>query len=100
MYHTINIRMLLKDSIQGAINRDIDIVERRLLPAQELNSIENFLGRVVQVVGDDDFVASFQQSKSGERADVAGASVRPALVWNSPRYRGEQGRTSESKNLD
>ena len=88
MNHTVNIRMLLKHSIQGAINRDIDIVEWWFLPTEELNSIENFLGRIVQIVSDHDFVASFQKSKSGERADVAGASVRPALVWNFPRYRG------------
>lgn len=91
MYHAINIRMLLKNSVQGAINRNIDIIKRGFLPAEELNSIENFLGRVVQVVSDDDFVASFQKSQSGERADVARSSVRPALVWNFPRYPGETG---------
>lgn len=44
MYHAINIRMLLKNSIQGAINRNIDMIKRGLLPADKLDSIENFLG--------------------------------------------------------
>lgn len=44
MYHTVDVRMLLKNSIQGAIERNIDIVKRGLLPAEELNSIENLLG--------------------------------------------------------
>lgn len=44
MYHAINVRMLLENAIQGAINGNIDIVKLRPLAAEELDPIEGFLG--------------------------------------------------------
>jgi hypothetical protein len=47
MDHTINVRMLLENLVQGAINSNIDIVKWGLRPTQELNAIEDLFGGVV-----------------------------------------------------
>lgn len=47
MNHRINLGMLLENLIQALLIGDIDVIELRLLPADELDTVENFLRRIV-----------------------------------------------------
>lgn len=80
MDDAVNIGMVLEQLVEGAIVGDIDLVELRPLAGKQFDAIDGLLGRIVQVVGDDDFVASFQQGQGGERSNVSGASAESALV--------------------
>lgn len=66
MDDAVNIGMVLKQLVEGTIVGDIELVERRPLAANQLDPIDGLLGRIVQVVGDDDLVPSFQQGQGGE----------------------------------
>lgn len=60
MDDTVNIRVLLEYLIKRAIIRDIKLIKRWPLTTDELNAIENLFGRIVEIVGDDDFISRLQ----------------------------------------
>ena len=60
MNYAVNIRMLFKYLIKCPIIRDIEIVKGRPFATDELNAVDNLFRRVVQIIGDDDFVSSLQ----------------------------------------
>lgn len=76
MYHIVDIRVLVKHLIQLLLVRDIALDILGLLAADQLDAIDDFGGRVVQVVDDDDFVVGLEEREGGEGADVAGAARR------------------------
>lgn len=76
MDDAVNIRMVLKNLIEGAIVGDVEVVKLRSLAANQLNPVDSLFGRIVQIVGNDDLVPGFQQSQCGERSYVSGASAR------------------------
>ena len=75
MNHIIDIRMLRKDLCKAGLIGDVDLVELRSLPGDELDPVDALFGRVVQVVDDDDLVVCLQQCENGEGADVACSAV-------------------------
>lgn len=70
----VDVGMLLEHLVERGLILDVELVELGLLAADELNAVEDFLGRVVEVVDDDDLVASLQEGERCERANVAGAA--------------------------
>lgn len=61
MNDTIYVRILLENFVKSAVIGNIDIVETRPLAADQLDTIDGLLGRIVKIVSNDDLVASFQQ---------------------------------------
>lgn len=59
MNDTIYVGILLEDLVKSAVIGNIDIVETRPLAADQLDTVDSLLGRIVKIVSDDDFVASF-----------------------------------------
>lgn len=82
MDDAVNIRMVLKNLVEGAIVGDIELVKLRSLAANQLNPIDGLFRRIVQVVGNDDLVPGFQQGEGGERSNVSGASARICISLN------------------
>lgn len=67
--------MLLKNLVERSLVCDVDLVELWSLAGNELNAIDDFWGRIVEVVDDDDLVVCFEQSERRERANVAGTTA-------------------------
>ena len=66
MNHRVDLRVLLEDLLQRSRVRDVDIVEGRALSREELNTVEGFLGRVVEVVNNHNIVSRLKKLKGGE----------------------------------
>lgn len=47
----------------------------RALAADQLDAIKGDFGRVIEVVNDDNVIASVEKGQRGERADVARATI-------------------------
>jgi len=47
----------------------------RALAGDELNAVENFVRGIVEIVDNDDFIASLKEGDTGEGANVAAATV-------------------------
>lgn len=75
MNHIVNIRVRIEHLLERLLIGDIELKELRPLPTDQLDAIDNLLGRVLQVVSDDDFVAGFQQRERRERANVPGTTA-------------------------
>lgn len=70
----VNRRVLRKDFIESLLVANINLVERRPLSAEELNSVNGLLRGVVEAVNDDDIIAGVQKLEGGEGANVARAA--------------------------
>ena len=62
----VNVRMLVEDSIQLLLVGDIAGVVLRSLARDELNAVDDLLGRVVRVVDNDHLVVGLKQREGGE----------------------------------
>lgn len=67
--------MLREYSVNVCFNGDVTLVKVWSFAADKLNTIDYFLGGVVEVVNDNDLVIRFKKSKSGEGADVTSATM-------------------------
>jgi hypothetical protein len=72
----IDVWVLLEDLVKGSLICNIAFVESRPLAADELDAVDDFLGRVVEVVDDDDLVICFKKGEGREGANVAGTTRR------------------------
>lgn len=72
--HGVNLGMLLENLIQALLIGDIDVIELGFLSADKLDTVENLLRRIVQVVYDDNIVASSQKLQRGEGTDISSSS--------------------------
>lgn len=71
MDNAVNVGVSLEHLVEVLLVGDIELNELGLLAADQLNAVQSLGGRVVQIVSNDDLVASLQQSEGGERANVA-----------------------------
>ena len=62
MDHIVDVWVLAEDLVQSSLIGDVDLVECRSLAADELDAVDDLGGGVVEVVDDDDFVVSFEES--------------------------------------
>lgn len=75
MNDVVNVGVLLEHLVESSLILDVKLVELGLLAADELNAVDDLLGRVVEVVNDDDLVASLEKSECCEGANVASATA-------------------------
>ena len=61
MYHTVNVWMCLEHLVEILLLPNIHMVEKGSFATDELDAIEDFFRRVVEIVRDDDLVVSFEQ---------------------------------------
>lgn len=75
MNNAVNVGVSLKDLVEAILIGDIDLDELGLLAANSLNTVEGLGGGVVQVISDNDLVASLEEGKGGEGANVTGTTM-------------------------
>lgn len=75
MDNAVNVGVSLEDLVEVGLVGDIELNELGLLAADGLDTVQSLSGGVVEVVGNDDLVASLQQSQGGEGANVARATA-------------------------
>lgn len=75
MNDTVNVGVGLEDLVEASLIGDIQLNELGFLAADQLDPVQSFDGGVVQVVSDDDLVASLEECEGGEGANVASATV-------------------------
>lgn len=73
--NAVNVGVGSKDLVERSWVGDISLHEFRPLAADQFDAVDNFGGRIVQVVSDNDFVASLEEGEGRERADIARSSV-------------------------
>lgn len=74
MNHAVNVGVHGEDLVKGGLIGDVHLVKLGTLAGDELHTVDAFLRSVVQVVNNDDLVASVKQSKAGKGANVANAT--------------------------
>ena len=77
---TVNVRVRLEDLIESGLIGDVQLGELSLLARDQLNTLESLRRGIVQVIGDDDLVASLEQGKSGEGTNVTGTTKMRQMV--------------------
>lgn len=75
MDDVVNVGVLLEHLVERGLILDVELVELWLLAADELDAVDDLLGRVVEVIDDDDLVAGLEEGKRCERANVAGTTA-------------------------
>ena len=76
MNHTVDVRVGFEDRVKILLLANVHLEEIWSLAADELDTIERFLRRVVQIVRNHHFVASIEQGESSKGANVAGSPAR------------------------
>lgn len=80
MNDAVNVRVLSEHLVEAGGVGDVDLDKLGLLARDQFNAVDDLWGRVVQVVGNDDLVVSFQESEGREGANVARSSVVVCLA--------------------
>ena len=75
----VDVWVLLKHLVERGLICNVDLVKGRSLAADELDTVHDFWGGVVEVVDDDDLVVCLEEGKGCEGANVAG-STAPSSV--------------------
>lgn len=75
MDDAVNVWVCDKDLIEVVLFGDIDLCELWSLAADQFDTVDGFIGGIVEVIGDYDLVASLQQCEGSERANVACATA-------------------------
>lgn len=68
------IRMLGEDIVKSLFVCNIEFVELWFLATYQLDTVQNLLGRIKQVVDDNHLETDLQKRKCGKRANEAGSS--------------------------
>lgn len=76
MNDTVNVGVSFEDLVEAILLGDIELDKLSLLAADSLDTVQGLDGGVVQVVSDDDLVASLEEGEGGERANVTGTTSR------------------------
>jgi hypothetical protein len=76
MNHAINVWMFREYFIKSCLIGNIEIIEIRFLSTDEFDTIENFGGRIVQVVRNDNLIACFKQGQCCERTNISGSTTK------------------------
>lgn len=76
----VDIWIFLKHLVKCRLVCDVDLVEGWSLAANELDAVDDFWRRVVEVVNDDDFVVCFEEGESCKGANVAGTTKPPSVL--------------------
>ncbi len=71
MNYIVDIRMLGEDLVEAGFIGDINAIEIRSLAANQFDSVDRLLRRVVETINNDNFVAGFEECKGGKRTNVS-----------------------------
>ena len=71
MYNIVYLWMRFKDLVKLLLVGNVAAEVFGSLAAYEFDSVEYFVGRVVEVVDYDDFIVGFEEGESGKGANVA-----------------------------
>ena len=72
--HAIDIGVSLEDLVESCLFGDIELHEFGSLAGDELDAVDHLIGRVVEIVGNDNLVAGVQEGQGSEGANVAGST--------------------------
>ena len=75
MNDAVDLRMRSKDLVERGLVRHVGLVESGALAADELDAVDGSLGRIVEVVNNDNIVPILQQRERSEGANVAGTTT-------------------------
>ena len=70
----VDIGVLLKHLLESSFVCDVCLVELRPLPADELNAVDDFFRRIVEVIHNYDLVIGLEEGQCREGANVARSS--------------------------
>ena len=71
----VNVWVLVKDCIESFLVGDVEFLVFWSLAGDEFDAVEDFVGRVVEIVDDDHFVVGFEEGECCEGPDVACATT-------------------------
>lgn len=71
MNDAVNVGVGSKHLVESSRVGDVGLDELGLLAADQFNAVDDFSGRVVQVVSNNNLVASLEEGESREGADIA-----------------------------
>ena len=80
MDDTVNVRVRLEDLVESGLIGDVQLGQLSLLARDQLNAVEGLSRGIVQVVSNDDLVASLEQGEGGEGANVTGTTAMRRMV--------------------
>ena len=66
MDNAVNIRVGNEDLVEVRLVGDIDLCEFRSLSTDQFDAVDGLIGRIVEVVSNDDLVSGLKQSKGSE----------------------------------
>lgn len=84
--------VLVENGSESSLVCHVDIVEGRTTAANLLNSVERLLGRVVEIVDNDNIVVGLEKLKNGKRANVACATASISTCSDQLKGRWKQTR--------
>ena len=76
----VNVWVLSEDLVQRGFVGDVAFVKGGPLATDELDAVDDFGRRVVEVVDDDDLVVCLEEGEGCEGANVAGATVESKSI--------------------
>lgn len=80
MDDTVNVGVGFENLVEGSLVGDVELRKLGLLARDQLNAVQSLRRGVVEVVSNDDLVASLKQGEGGEGANVAGATVKEGQI--------------------
>ena len=80
MDNAVDIGMFRKHIVESFLVPDVKTNTVRSLAADEFYAIDDLLGRIVEIVCDNDFVASVEEGEGGKGANVASTPARKSLA--------------------
>lgn len=69
--HIVDVWVVVEDLVESSLVCNVGLVEFGPLAADEFDAVDDFLGRVVEAVDDDDLVVGLEQGEGREGANVA-----------------------------
>ena len=70
----VDVRVLLKHLVESLLVGDVALGVFGALAGDELDAVEDLVGRVVEVVDDDDLVVGLEEGEGREGSDIAGTT--------------------------
>jgi hypothetical protein len=95
--HIVDIWMLVKDLVQSDLMGKVDSMEFWSHASEKLDAADDLVRGVVEIVNDDDLVASLDERKDGEGTNVAAASARISMLSPSKRSGGLMARAEAAR---
>jgi hypothetical protein len=77
----VNVGVVGENLVEGLFIGYVNIVEVGSLAADGLDAVDDLLGRVVEIVDNDDLVVGLEQGEGGKSTNVSSATVASISAW-------------------